>query len=67
MCPLIDDTCVIIMDNVTFHKSARTRERIEGKGAKILFLPPYFPKRNPIENDFGAIKKIREYSGFALV
>jgi len=62
LCPLIDENCVIIMDNATFHKSARTRELIESKGAKLLFLPPYSPDLNPIENDFGALKKIREYN-----
>ena len=50
------------MDNATFHKSAKTKELIEAKGAILLYLPPYSPDLNPIENDFGAIKKIREYN-----
>jgi len=62
LCPLLDKNCVVIMDNATFHKSARTRQLIEDKGAILLFLPPYAPELNPIENDFGALKKIREYN-----
>lgn len=62
LCPLIDENCVIVMDNATFHKSTKTKELIEDKGAILLFLPPYSPDLNPIENDFGALKKIREYN-----
>ncbi|WP_444980138.1 transposase [Nitrosococcus oceani] len=35
---------------------------IKKTGAGILFLPPYSPDFNPIEKDFGNIKKIREYN-----
>jgi len=62
LCPLLDETCVVIMDNATFHKSVKTRELIETKGAVLLFLPPYSPDLNPIEGDFAALKKIREYN-----
>ena len=61
LCPLINENHVIIMDNVPFHKGLKTREIIHKTGAKILFLPPYSPDLNPIENDFGTLKKIREY------
>lgn len=53
---------VVVMDNATFHKSTKTRELIEQTGATLLFLPPYSPDLNPIENDFAIIKSIREYS-----
>lgn len=62
LCPLLDDTSVIVLDNAAFHKSKATRTLIEETGAKLLFLPPYSPDLNPIEHDFGAIKKIREYN-----
>ena len=62
LCPLLDKDCVVIMDNATFHKSARTKELIRNKGASLLFLPPYSPELNPIEQDFGALKKIRQYN-----
>lgn len=62
LCPLLNENHVIIMDNVPFHKGIKTKEIIHSTGAKILFLPPYSPDLNPIENDFGTIKKIREYN-----
>lgn len=40
---------IVIMDNAAFHKSAKTRELIEGKGCRLIFLPPYSPDLNPIE------------------
>ena len=61
LCPLLNAKQVVVMDNVPFHKSARTRELIERKGATPLFLPPYSPDLNPIEHDFATIKRIREY------
>ena len=62
LCPLLSDNHIVIMDNVPFHKTASSRHIIESTGAKILFLPPYSPDLNPIENDFANIKKTREYS-----
>ena len=50
------------MKNATVHKSKKTRELIEKTVAKILFLPPYSPNLNPIEQTFGTLKKIRQYS-----
>ena len=53
------------MDNVPFHKSAKTRELIERTGATLLFLPPYSPDLNPIEHDFATLKRLREYQEHA--
>lgn len=60
--PLLNKKHVVVMDNVPFHKGLKTREIITETGAKILFLPPYSPDLNPIEQDFATIKKIREYN-----
>lgn len=46
----------VILDNASFHKSLRTIELIEGAGCRVLFLPPYSPDLNPIENIWAAIK-----------
>ena len=62
LCPLLDHNHVVVMDNGPFHKGAKTAELIARKGATLLFLPSYSPDLNPIEHDFGAIKKIREYN-----
>jgi transposase len=47
---------VIIMDNLPAHKVAGVREAIEAEGAKLLYLPPYSPDFNPIENGFAKLK-----------
>jgi hypothetical protein len=38
---------VVIMDNLSSHKRASVRERIEAAGATLRFLPPYSPEFNP--------------------
>ena len=47
---------VVIMDNLSSHKGPRVREMIEAAGATLLFLPPYSPDLNPIENAFSKLK-----------
>ena len=49
---------VVIMDNLSSHKRARTRELIEGAGAELEFLPPYSPDLNPIEMVFSKVKQL---------
>jgi transposase len=61
LCPLLRETHVVVMDNAAFHKSALTQARITRTGATLLFLPPYSPDLSPIEHDFAALKKRREY------
>lgn len=63
----LNDTHIVVMDNVSFHKGETTRELIRKTGADLLFLPPYSPDFNPIEHDFAAIKKIREYNENAMI
>lgn len=48
---------VILMDNVAFHKSHRVRSLVESFGKNILFIPPYSPRCNPIEEVFAMLKK----------
>lgn len=49
---------VVVMDNLSSHKSQRTRDLIEGAGAELRFLPPYSPDLNPIEMIFAKIKQL---------
>lgn len=49
---------VVIMDNLSSHKRARTRELIESTGAQLEFLPPYSPDLNPIEMVFSKLKQL---------
>ncbi len=53
---------ILIMDNAAFHKTAKPRELIEQAGHTLLFLPPYSPDFNPIEQDFATIKKRWQYA-----
>lgn len=46
----------VIMDNLGSHKGAGIRAAIEAVGASLLFLPPYSPNFNPIENAFAKLK-----------
>jgi transposase len=47
---------VVVMDNLSSHKGPRVREMIEAAGASLLYLPPYSPDFNPIENAFSKLK-----------
>jgi transposase len=47
---------VVVMDNLTAHKGERVRELIEGRGCELLYLPPYSPDFNPIEEAFAKLK-----------
>ncbi len=49
---------VVVMDNRSSHKRARTRELIESAEAELEFLPPYSPDLNPIEMVFSKIKQL---------
>lgn len=62
LCPKLGEHHVVVMDNAAFHKGRRTQQLIQKTGATLLFLPPYSPDLNPVEHDFAALKKIREYN-----
>jgi transposase len=47
---------VVVMDNLTAHKGECIRELIEGQGCELVYLPPYSPDFNPIEEAFSKIK-----------
>jgi transposase len=46
----------VLMDNVRFHKTQNIIDLFDTLNNKILFIPPYSPQFNPIENVFGVIK-----------
>jgi len=54
--PTLEPGNVVIMDNLPAHKAAGVRNAIEAAGASPLYLPPYSPDFNPIENAFAKLK-----------
>ena len=49
---------IVIMDNLSSHKRPSVRAAIEAAGADLLYLPPYSPDFNPIENAFAKVKAL---------
>jgi transposase len=51
------------MDNLSTHKGKRVKEIIEKRGYVLLYLPPYSPDFNPIEEAFSKIKGLLRKAG----
>jgi transposase len=49
---------IVVMDNLGSHKGRSIRAAIEAVGAALLYLPPYSPDFNPIENAFSKLKAL---------
>ena len=49
---------IVVLDNLSAHKSQRTRELIKSAGAELWYLPAYSPDLNPIEKMWSKIKSI---------
>jgi putative transposase len=56
--PTLESDDIVIMDNLGSHKVAGVREAIEAVGATLLYLPPYSPDLNPIEQLFAKLKAL---------
>ena len=54
---------VVVMDNLSAHKGSKIRELIEAQGCELLFLPPYLPELNPIEEAFAKVKALLRRTG----
>jgi transposase len=46
----------VVMDNLSAHKGERVKEIIDDRGCELLYLPPYSPDFNPIEQAFSKVK-----------
>jgi len=57
--PKLTTSCVVVMDNATFHKVDGISELIEKAGHQLLYLPPYSPDLNPIEKKWAQVKALR--------
>jgi transposase len=56
--PTLSPGDVVIMDNLSSHKRPAVRQAIRSVGARLLFLPPYSPDLNPIEQVFAKLKHL---------
>ncbi|TPK92792.1 transposase [Mesorhizobium sp. B2-4-12] len=58
LAPTLRTGDIVTLDNLPAHKVTAARQTIEAAGARMLFLPPYSPDLNPIENAFSKLKSI---------
>lgn len=49
---------IVVLDNLASHRSAAATAAIEAVGATLVYLPPYSPDLNPIENVFSKLKQL---------
>jgi transposase len=54
---------IVIMDNLPSHKSQRVTDAIDGAGCTLVYLPPYSPDFNPIENMWSKVKACLRKAG----
>src|SRR5262249_61681822 len=54
--PELRPGAIVTMDNLASHKVHGVRTTIEARGATLLYLPPYSPDLNPIEQVFAKLK-----------
>jgi len=56
LAPILKPGDIVVMDNLGSHKGKAVQQAIQKAGARLLFLPPYSPDFNPIEQAFAKIK-----------
>ena len=57
LCPRLEPGHLVILDNLAAHKLAAVRQLIQSRGAQVLYLPPYSPDFNPIEQAWSKLKQ----------
>lgn len=58
LAPTLRPGDIVVLDNLSSHKVAGVREAVEATGASLLYLPPYSPDLNPIEQVFAKLKEL---------
>lgn len=58
LAPQLHPGDLVVMDNLSAHKSPRVLKRIRSVGADVLYTPPYSPEFNPIEEAWAKLKDI---------
>jgi transposase len=57
LCPRLQPGQIVVLDNLAAHKVTGVRELVEARGAELIYLPPYSPDFNPIEQAWSKIKQ----------
>jgi len=65
--PTLRPGMVVVMDNLSAHKVKGVRESIEEAGCRLVYLPPYSPDLNPIENIWSKCKQLIRTAGARTV
>jgi transposase len=63
LAPTLKPGQIVVMDNLSSHKGPRVRALIEGRGCELIYLPPYSPDLNPIEEAFAKLKALMRKAG----
>jgi transposase len=58
LAPVLHPGDIVLWDNLSVHKAAGAREAIEAVGAQLVWLPPYSPDFNPIEECWSKLKAL---------
>ena len=57
-CWILPSVWVVVMDNLGAHRPRKVRQWIEDRDCELIYLPPYSPDLNPIEEAFSKIKHV---------
>ena len=63
LAPTLQPGQIVVMGNLSAHKGERVRELVESAGCELLYLPPYSPDFNPIEEAFSKVKGLLRKAG----
>jgi transposase len=63
LAPTLSSGDIVVMDNLPCHKVAGVQQAIDSRGARLLYLPPYSPDLNPIEQAFAKLKALLRKAG----
>ena len=58
LAPALRPGQVVVMDDLSAHKGGRVRKLVEERGCELVYLPPYSPDLNPIEEAFAKLKAL---------
>ena len=63
LAPSLESGQMMVMDNLSSHQGERAGELREGGGCELLYLPPYSPALNPVEEAFAKLKALLRKAG----